>query len=70
MRHKECPGRFDDRGNFGHLCYRQRRQASLIEDALNQSDGLLADRSGWREQHQIYHFFQQLTGNIRRGFPH
>jgi hypothetical protein len=53
VRNEDRPRRLDDRGNFGYLRNRDRAQSRIVEHALNQSHGLLADRSSWCQQHQV-----------------
>jgi hypothetical protein len=46
-------GWLDDGCNFDVLRNGDRAESGLVEYSLNQSDGLLADRSGWGQQHQV-----------------
>lgn len=49
----ERPGGLDKGRNFHHLGDRKRAETGVIEGALKQSHGLLTNRSGRCEQHQV-----------------
>ncbi len=60
MGHEEGARRFDDRGDLDDLCEGECAQPRLVEEPLEQSDGLLADRSGRSEEHQVGSVLDEL----------
>ena len=49
--------------HLAHLGDRHRREAVLVEHALEQSDRLLADRSGGDEQHEVDGVREEFRGD-------
>ncbi len=66
--HEEGARRLDDRRDFGDLGEGEGAQPRLVEDPLGQSNGLLADRSGRCEEHQVGPILDELPRD-RRGGP-
>lgn len=54
VRHEAGKRRFYQCRDLRHLGDRDGRQAVIVEDSLEQSDRLLADRSGRHEQDQVH----------------
>ena len=48
-----CQGGPYDLADLAYLGDRYRREASIVEDALEQSDRLLADWSGGHQEHEV-----------------
>jgi hypothetical protein len=63
--HKERPLRLDLLGNFAQQRNGDRRNAGILDSALNQSHGLVTHWSDGGEQHNVDPVGPQLTGNLR-----
>jgi hypothetical protein len=57
--------RFNDGGNLHHLGEGDRAKSLIVEDALKQSNGLLADRSRGDQQDQVRFLVAQALGDGR-----
>ena len=68
MCNEERTGWFDHRSDFSHLGDGECAEPGIVEDALEQSNGLLANRSGWRQKYKINaihpQFFSDLYGAV------
>jgi len=53
VRHEDRPRRLHNCRNFDHLRDRNRAEPEVVENTLDQSHGLLADRSSGSEQDQV-----------------
>ena len=57
-------------GQLASLFMKQRNgtrwNAGLLDDALDQSDGLMAHRSDWSKENRIHFIFEQDLGNLGR----
>src|SRR5215470_14791826 len=55
-------------GNIQSAAHTQGRNASRLDVPGDQSDGLMADRSHWYEQHGLNVFGQETLKELRRQF--
>lgn len=65
---KRCPWWVHGPGDIQSAAHAQGRNASRLDMAGDQSDGLMADGSHWNEQHGIDVFSQERFEELRRQF--